>query len=492
MATQTKHLGLTKPDPTDFVDVSDLNANMDTLDEAIEKLTLTDISSATVSLSGALTYNGSARTKTVNSVVVDGKTLTEGTDYIVSGNSATNAGTYTLLITGIGKYKGSLARVWEIAKANGSASVSSTTLNMTGAAGMTRTVTVTRSGDGVISVVSNNTSVAQVSVSGNTVTVKAMTAGSATITVNVGTGTNYKATSCTFSITALVADGALNNNSWEVIGAVSDAGVADAIWPIGATKAVDVKGTVGTLAIDETLWTFIIGFNHNASREGANKTHFQGFKTAQSNGVDVGLVDNGYGSGYTDGTKYFNMNHWGNINYGGWAASDLRYDVLGSTNVAPTNYGSARTSGDSGNNATATCATNPVAGTLMAALPADLRAVMKPITKYSDNVGGGTGNVTGNITATVDYLPLLSEYEIHGARSYANSYEQNYQQQYAYYANGNSRIKYKHSAVTTAVVWWSRSCIYNYNSYFCITGTDGSRTNNIAHTSRALAPAFAV
>ena len=479
MATQTKHLGLTKPDPTDFVDVSDLNANMDTIDDAIEKLTLTDISSATVSLGGALTYNGSARTKTVNSVVVGGKTLTEGTDYIVSGNSATNAGTYTLLITGIGKYKGSLARVWEIAKANGSASVNSTTLNMTGAAGMTRTVTVTRSGDGVISVVSNNTSVAQVSVSGNTVTVKAMAAGSATITVNVGTGTNYKATSCTFSITALVADGTLNNNSWEVIGAVSDAGVADAIWPIGATKAVDVKGTVGTLAIDETLWTFIIGFNHNASREGANKTHFQGFKTAQSGGVDVGLVDNGYGSGYTDGTKYFNMNHSANTNAGGWKDCDLRYDVLGSTNTSK---------GD----ATGTTATNPVANTLMAALPADLRAVMKPITKYTDNVGNGSGNVAANVTATVDYLPLLAEYEIFGTRAGANSYEQNYQAQYAYYANGNSRIKYKHSAVTTAVVWWSRSCYCSYGNLFVCVHTSGASYSNFANYSRALAPAFAV
>lgn len=492
MATQTKFLGLTKPDPTDFVDVADLNANMDALDEAIEELSTTDISSATVALGGALTYNGSARTKTVNSVTLASKTLIAGTDYVVSGNSATNAGTYTLVITGIGKYKGSLARIWEIAKANGSVSVSPSSVNMTGAIGMTRSITVTRSGDGAISATSNNSAVAQVSVSGTTLTVKAVGSGSALITVNVGNGTNHKATSCTLNVSALVADGTLNNNSWEVIRAISDAGVGGSIWSVGATKEVPLEGTVGTLELSSKLWSFIIGFNHNASREGANKIHFQGFKTAQSGGTDVGLVDKGYGNYYTDGTKYFNMNHWGNYNYGGWAASDLRYDVLGSTNVAPTNYGSARTSGDSGNNATATCATNPVAGTLMAALPADLRAVMKPITKYSDNVGGGTGNVTGNVTATVDYLPLLSEYEIHGARSYANSYEQNYQAQYTYYANGNSRIKYQHSAVSTAAVWWSRSCGYFYYDIFCYTFTDGSRSSYFAYYSRALAPAFAV
>ena len=162
MATQTKFLGLTKPDPTDFVDVADLNANMDALDEAIEELSTTDISSATVALGGALTYNGSARTKTVNSVTLASKTLIAGTDYVVSGNSATNAGTYTLVITGIGKYKGSLARIWEIAKANGSVSVSPSSVNMTGAIGMTRSITVTRSGDGAISATSNNSAVAQV------------------------------------------------------------------------------------------------------------------------------------------------------------------------------------------------------------------------------------------------------------------------------------------------------------------------------------------
>lgn len=479
MATKTTNLSLTKPDAEDFADIKDINDNMDILDEAIGKLTTLDISSATITLGSALTYTGSVQTKTVNSVVVNGKTLTEGTDYIVSGNSATNAGTYTLLITGIGKYKGSLARVWEIAKANGSASVSSTTLNMTGAVGMTRTVTITRSGDGVISVVSNNTSVAQASVSGNTVTVKAMSSGSATIIVNIGTGTNYKATSCTLNVTALVADGTLNNNSWEVVRAISDAGVGNSIWTVGATKAVDVKGTVGTLEIDEKLWTFIIGFNHNSAREGTNKIHFQGFKTAQSGGVDVGLVDNGYGSGYTNGTKYFNMNHSANTNVGGWKDCDLRYDVLGSTNTSK---------GD----ATGTTATNPVANTLMAALPADLRAVMKPITKYTDNVGNASGNIADNVTATVDYLPLLAEYEIFGTRTGANSYEQSYQAQYAYYANGNSRIKYKHSAVETAVVWWSRSCGYGNYGNFVLVNTSGAFSTNFASTSRALAPAFAV
>lgn len=126
----------------------------------------------------------------------------------------------------------------------------------------------------------------------------------------------------------------------------------------------------------------------------------------------------------------------------------------------------------------------------MAALPSDLRAVMKPITKYTDNAAGGT-NASANVKATIDYLPLLAEFEVHGARTYANSYERNYQAQYAYYANGNSKIKYKHSAVTTAAVWWVRSPYYNNNNNWCNVNTSGATNNNNTNNSRALAPDFA-
>ena len=127
----------------------------------------------------------------------------------------------------------------------------------------------------------------------------------------------------------------------------------------------------------------------------------------------------------------------------------------------------------------------------MAALPSDLRAVMKPITKYTDNVAGGT-NASANVKATIDYLPLLAEFEVHGARTYANSYERNYQAQYAYYANGNSKIKYKHSAVTTVAVWWVRSPYCGNPTYWCGVFASGATYRYPTYGSRALAPAFAV
>ena len=269
----------------------------------------------------------------------------------------------------------------------------------------------------------------------------------------------------------------LNDNSWETIRGISDAGTGANYWSVGDRKAVTVNGTVGTQAVNGTYYAYIIGFNHNSSKEG-NGITFGTFKTALSGGTDICLVDGNYSGYSTNGTKYFNLNHSSNTNAGGWKGCDLRYDVLGSTN---TNDGDA----------TATTTTNPVANTLMAALPSDLRAVMQPMTIYTDNTGGGSDNAS-YVTKTTDYLPLLAEYEIFGIRAYANSAEKNYQAQYAYYSAGNSKMKYRHSATGSTAWWWGRSPFYNNNSYFCLVNTNGDAAINGARYSGGVAPAFRV
>jgi len=252
-----------------------------------------------------------------------------------------------------------------------------------------------------------------------------------------------------------------------------------------------LSGTMGTLALDGTYFVYILGFNHNSEVEGTG-IQFGGFKSeAGAGGKDICLIDSGYNSYFSDGTKYFNQNHWGNNNYGGWAACDMRYDILGSTDVQPSVYGVSKTTSAVGYDATSTCATNPVANTLMSCLPADLRAVMKPITKWTNNVGQ-SGDTEAKVTATIDYLPLLAEFEIFGTRTYANSYEQNHQQQYAYFAAGNSRVKYRHSATGSTAYWWERSPHYNYDYYFCLVDTGGSANYSYAFYSDGVAPAFMV
>lgn len=268
----------------------------------------------------------------------------------------------------------------------------------------------------------------------------------------------------------------LEEATWQQIKEISDAGLASSAFKIGDMKKIVLNGTVGTVEFNNyETYVYIIGIDHNKEIEGTGIT-FGCFKN--KDGVDIALIDGKYDGYSTNGTKYFNMNHSSNTNSGGWKGCDLRYDVLGSTN---TNDGDA----------TATTATNPVANTLMAALPSDLRAVMQPMTIYTDNTGGGSDNAS-YVTKTTDYLPLLAEYEIFGKRDYANSVEMNYQAQYAYYSAGNSKVKYRHSATGSAAWWWERSPNYNNSLVFCAVITTGGMTTNAARYSNGVAPIFRI
>ncbi len=96
------------------------------------------------------------------------------------------------------------------------------------------------------------------------------------------------------------------------------------------------------------------------------------------------------------------------------------------------------------------------------------------------------------MTATSDKIWLLSEMEVQGTRSYANSAEANYQKQYDYYRNGNSKVKYQHTATTSACAWWLRSVRASSTGSFCIVSTGGSAHSNAAYSSYGFAPGFKV
>ncbi len=128
----------------------------------------------------------------------------------------------------------------------------------------------------------------------------------------------------------------------------------------------------------------------------------------------------------------------------------------------------------------------------MSCLPSDLRAVMKPIIKYTDNVGGNS-NVNGNVTSSIDYLPLLAEYEIFGKINNANEYEQNSQAQYAYYVNTNNIIiKGKYNEINSKVFWLERSPLCTSETIFCAVGSDGNSSRRYARASSGIAPIFVV
>ena len=100
-------------------------------------------------------------------------------------------------------------------------------------------------------------------------------------------------------------DPVLNNNSWETISKISQAGLAAQYWNVGDTKDIVINGTVGdTTFTNLTVQAFIIGINHNAAREGQHLIHFQ---IGKINGTLVGLVDGNYGND-TSTTGAFTMN----------------------------------------------------------------------------------------------------------------------------------------------------------------------------------------
>ena len=259
-------------------------------------------------------------------------------------------------------------------------------------------------------------------------------------------------------------DPVLNNNDWATIRAVSDASQGANYWSVGDTKTITINGTVGKTTFSNlSVDAFILGFNHNSGKEGSNRIHFQIGKA--TNGKDIAFCDSNYGqNGSSNG---FRMN-LSDTNSGGWNGSYGRNTLLGNSGTPAV----------------------PPANSFMAALPADLRAVMKPVTKYTNNTG--VSNISGAVTATTDYLFLLAEFEVQGTRSLANQYEQNYQAQYDYYKAGNSKVKYRHDAIGSAVRHWCRSARYNSGSYFCIVSTSGAANTDPASYSRGLAPGFAV
>lgn len=412
---------------------------------------------------GSVTYNGSAQSPSWSNY--NSSQLTIG-----GTSSATNAGSYSATFTPTSNYKWSdgtttaKSASWTIGKATGSITLSASSLSLTYPK-TSGTITVTRPGSGTVTASSDNTNIATVSVSGTTITVTAKATGSATITVSVGADTNYTAPSSkTFTVAVTLVSKTLSSNSWAVIKAVSDAGQGANYWSVGDTKRITLNGKVGAYTFSNfNVDVFILGFNHNSSKEGSNRIHFQIGKVS---GKAVALCDSQYnGSG---SSAMFHMNS-SDSNSGGWNGSYMRKTLLGNSNTPA----------------------STLENSLMAALPSDLLAVMKTVTKYTDNTGAGS-NSSGNVTATADYLFLLAEFEVFGTRYWANQYEQNSQKQYDYYKAGNSRVAYNHSAVSTAVWWWLRSASYTYGNLFCDVNPDGCYNYFSAYYSAGLRPGFAV
>ena len=151
---------------------------------------------------GTYTYNGSAQ----------GPTISGSTDHMIITNATkTEPGTYTLTIALVNTNK----YVWSdgtttdktyqytINKATPTLTLSKSSVTLNSGT-LSDTVTITKTGDGTLSVSSSDSSVATGSISGTTLSITNVnkTTGTATITVSLSETTNYKAVSKTVEVTA--------------------------------------------------------------------------------------------------------------------------------------------------------------------------------------------------------------------------------------------------------------------------------------------------
>ena len=210
--------------------------------------------------------------------------------------------------------------------------------------------------------------------------------------------------------------GVLNSCPWSFIKWASDEGLADLFWSVGDRKAVtlsDWGNPNATYAVHGgTFYCYILGFNHNAEKEGNNRIHFEFGFDALSGGNHIAFSGADYNLIYTKGTEpYFNRMNIAATNAGGWESSLMRTGTLN---------GSSRS--------------------FRSACPSDLLNVLKTVTKYTDNVGGGKGNIAASVSATTDTFFLLAESEWRNGTHWSNSHEASHTKRYSYYANGNSMV----------------------------------------------------
>ena len=253
-----------------------------------------------------------------------------------------------------------------------------------------------------------------------------------------------------FSTTLPAVGTSLDSMAWADISKVAKSGKGADYFKVGDAKSVALNGTVGQDSFNITLQCKIIGINHNKAIEG-NGIHFQFGWLSSGSGIalDYGLGTTGQG----------HMMNSTNVNAGGWRDSYMR---------------------------------NTLCTAFIRTLPAELQAVIRECVKYTDNAGSANGGDTTKVTATSDKIWLLSEFETFGKTNISNPGEKNYQAQYAFYAAGNSKVRYKRRAQTTKCIWWLRSPNPSSNTNYMTVTDAGGLSNGAANTSYGLAPCFRV
>ena len=312
----------------------------------------------------------------------------------------------------------------------------------------TATITVTTNSNGAISAISSDASICNTSVSGTTVTLTGNAAGSTTVTISVLQSDQYASASDTVSVnvpTAVPLNLLANRTLAELQTIIQNGNAASYFKPgdyFDFTMASAVTLDSGdTIAANSTWRAYILGIDHNSTLEGTNRVHFCIGRNTDN--VEIAFADH-------------RMNST-NTNSGGWNGSTMKTFLN---------------------------------GTFYNALPTDLKNVITECDKWTNN--SGQNDTSGAVTSTSQKIWLLSEFEVFGARTYANQYEQNKQSQYDYYKNGNSSARCEHVRGKNLNEWWLRSPCYDKASSFCYTSLFGNLTRENANEKNGVVPCFTI
>lgn len=426
-----------------------------------EKIQITTIPSQ----SGTVVYNGNLQTAVFNNY--DKELLT------VSGNTGTNAGTYTATLIPKYDYCWSDGSVdakeveWVIDKADGIIEISETSVTLDETTTST-TISVLNASSN-IDVSSNNTDVLTTSVANNVITLTSTGQnGNVIVTVTVSETDNYKSASKTISVKCdflkivTWADG-----TYEEISAMLDAHYAGTIdisdyWSVGDVRTIPLSAMSAT-GVDETqsaqnAEVVIIGFSHDDLVNPVNGNS----KSAVSLQLKNCLETTGHMYSAYTGTSY---SLWSNSPRRTWCNSVFKN-----------------------------------------ALPAELVNLIKTVTKktwrYASSNHSGYSSYRTQQT-TEDDCFLISEFEVFGTQGlFVDTYGAvgDDGTQYEYYQTTSNRIKYLGVSGTSANSWWLRSShvFYNTNksswlSYFHFLNNLGNvNTNFLANNKFGIIPGFCI
>lgn len=241
------------------------------------------------------------------------------------------------------------------------------------------------------------------------------------------------AATAAFPITVQAYPHAMNACTWAQLGELSANNQFAKYYSVGDAKEFKMTWQYSTpYLVNQTMSCIVIGVNHNSAKEGSNRLHCM---ITVGNSADKVLTDDKYGNIISSSsTNSFSLNYSA-TNVGGFPQTTLNTKTLVS---------------------------------LRNSLPAELRNVMKTVTKW-DDTGNGSDSTTSAITSHSYNITVPSSIEICGSGTANNVYEKNYQSQYSYFSGlGGIRFK-KRSGDEFAKISTRTRYLFGGTEYFdCI------------------------